>query len=62
MVALFAGNPHKVLSRARLRTVNDRPDSSENDRSIDIRATRLRRRIEPDPERPTLIRTVRGEG
>jgi two-component system phosphate regulon response regulator OmpR len=32
------------------------------DRSIDVRVTRLRRRIETDPSRPAYVRTVRGEG
>jgi DNA-binding response OmpR family regulator len=32
------------------------------DRSIDVRMTRLRRKIEPDPTHPVYIRTVRGEG
>ena len=32
------------------------------DRSIDVRVTRLRRKIEADPAHPAYIRTVRGEG
>jgi DNA-binding response OmpR family regulator len=32
------------------------------DRSIDVRVTRLRRKIEADPAHPQYIRTVRGEG
>jgi two-component system, OmpR family, response regulator len=32
------------------------------DRSIDNLAIRLRRKIEADPERPRLIKTVRGAG
>jgi DNA-binding response OmpR family regulator len=32
------------------------------DRSIDIRITRLRRKVEDDPARPRAIRTVRGAG
>jgi two-component system phosphate regulon response regulator OmpR len=32
------------------------------DRSIDIRITRLRRKLEDDPARPRLIKTVRGAG
>jgi two-component system phosphate regulon response regulator OmpR len=32
------------------------------DRSIDIRITRLRRKVEDDPENPRSIRTVRGAG
>jgi DNA-binding response OmpR family regulator len=32
------------------------------DRAIDLRITRLRRKIEPDPTHPDAIRTVRGVG
>jgi two-component system phosphate regulon response regulator OmpR len=32
------------------------------DRAIDLRITRLRRKIEPDPAHPDVIRTVRGVG
>jgi DNA-binding response OmpR family regulator len=32
------------------------------DRSIDIRISRIRRKIEPNPEKPEVIRTVRGIG
>jgi two-component system phosphate regulon response regulator OmpR len=32
------------------------------DRSIDIRVTRLRRKVEANPDRPRAIRTVRGAG
>jgi two-component system phosphate regulon response regulator OmpR len=32
------------------------------DRSIDLRIMRLRRKIEPDPEKPEVIKTIRGVG
>ncbi len=32
------------------------------DRSIDIQISRLRRKIEPDPREPVLIKTVRNGG
>ena len=32
------------------------------DRSVDVQVSRLRRKIEPDPAEPTLIKTVRGGG
>jgi len=32
------------------------------DRSVDLRVSRLRRKIEPNPAEPTIIRTVRGIG
>lgn len=32
------------------------------DRSIDMQVTRLRRKIEADPNEPVLIKTVRNDG
>lgn len=62
LLATFARHPRQVLSRERLcELAHNRPLEPE-DRSIDIRITRLRKKIEPDPARPTAIRTVRGEG
>lgn len=35
---------------------------SENERSIDVQITRLRKKIEADPSRPLYIQTIRGSG
>jgi DNA-binding response OmpR family regulator len=32
------------------------------DRSIDLRVMRLRRKIEPNPDKPAVLRTVRSVG
>ncbi len=61
LLAALATRPGRVLSRAQLLDLAH-GQSGENERSIDIRVTRLRKKIEPDPDKPTLIRTVRGEG
>jgi two-component system, OmpR family, phosphate regulon response regulator OmpR len=37
-------------------------ERSPFDRSIDVRVTRLRRKVENDPNAPLFIRTVWGEG
>jgi two-component system, OmpR family, phosphate regulon response regulator OmpR len=37
-------------------------ERSPFDRSIDVRVTRLRRKIEDDPNAPVYIRTIWGEG
>jgi DNA-binding response OmpR family regulator len=37
-------------------------DWTPTDRSIDNLVMRLRRKIEPDPEQPRLIKSVRGVG
>lgn len=62
LLAALAARPHRVLSRAQLLELAHGRGQNENDRSIDIRVTRLRKKIESDAERPSLIRTVRGEG
>lgn len=62
LLAALAARPHRVLTRAQLLELAHGRGQNENDRSIDIRVTRLRKKIESDAERPSLIRTVRGEG
>jgi len=37
-------------------------DADAFDRAIDLRIMRIRRKIEPDPAHPSVIRTVRGGG
>ncbi|MCL4802069.1 MAG: response regulator [Burkholderiales bacterium] len=62
LLRVFAEHPNQVLSRDQLLTLTRNRDWEPFDRSIDIRIARLRRKIEPDPEHPRLIRTVRGAG
>lgn len=62
LVAAFATNPGKVLTRDDLLRLAPPRDDDSNDRSIDHRVTRLRRKLEADPEHPQLIKTVRGVG
>ena len=62
LLAALAARPHRVLSRSQLLEIAHGRAQHENDRSIDIRVTRLRKKIEADADHPALIRTVRGEG
>jgi DNA-binding response OmpR family regulator len=62
LLKAFAENPRRVLSRERLLDLAEARDREAFDRAIDVRITRIRRKIEPDPARPTVIRTVRGSG
>jgi DNA-binding response OmpR family regulator len=55
-------HPNQVLSRDQLLTMTRNREWEPFDRSIDIRVTRLRRKVEADPDRPRAIRTVRGAG
>jgi DNA-binding response OmpR family regulator len=45
-----------------LRAVWGYPDDSANTRSVDHAISRLRRKIEPEPDDPRFIRTVHGDG
>jgi two-component system phosphate regulon response regulator OmpR len=62
LLAAFAERPGRVLSREQLLDLAHDKDSDPFDRSIDVRITRIRRKIEVDPAHPRIIRTVRGTG
>jgi two-component system phosphate regulon response regulator OmpR len=62
LLAAFAHNPNRVLSRERLLDLAHNHDTEPFDRSIDVRIARLRHKIERDPSKPMLIRTMRGAG
>jgi two-component system OmpR family response regulator len=62
LLRVFAEHPNQVLSRDQLLNLTRHRDWEPFDRSIDIRIARLRRKVEADPERPRLIKTVRGAG
>jgi DNA-binding response OmpR family regulator len=62
LLKVFAENPNRPLNRDWLLEVTSHREMEPFDRSIDLRITRLRRKIEVDPGRPEAIRTVRGVG
>src|ERR1051325_3181996 len=62
LLKVFAENPNRPLMRDWLLEVTAHRDMDSFDRSIDLRITRLRRKIESDPAHPEAIRTVRGVG
>jgi two-component system phosphate regulon response regulator OmpR len=62
LLEAFARNPNRVLSRDRLLELAHKGASDPFDRSIDIRVARLRQKIEPHPDKPQTIKTVRGAG
>ncbi|MFH2134154.1 MAG: response regulator [Pseudomonadota bacterium] len=62
LLRIFAEHPNRVLGRDSLMDMLKGYERSPFDRSIDVRVTRLRRKIEEDPNAPQFIRTVWGEG
>ena len=62
LLKAFAENPKRVLTRERLLDLAQARDAEAFDRAIDVRITRIRRKIEPDPAHPKVIKTVRGAG
>lgn len=63
LLEVLAARPNRILSRALIaELLGEEAAAAEGDRRIDVRITRLRRKIEPDPDSPRFIRTVRGEG
>jgi len=62
LLLAFLRRPNAVLSREQLLDLTKGRAAALFDRSIDNQVSRLRRKIEPDPKRPTLIQTVWGGG
>lgn len=62
LLEAFARHPRQILSRDRLAELAHGRPLGDQDRSLDIRIARLRKKIEADPSEPSLLKTVRGEG
>lgn len=58
----FISHPKRVLTRDQLLEMAHHQRWDPFDRSVDIRITRLRKKIEIDPAKPRVLCTVRGEG
>ncbi|GMG82018.1 response regulator [Paralimibaculum aggregatum] len=62
LLRVLAENRGRVLTRDQLLAQAHDRGWEPFDRSIDLRISRLRRKIEPNPAKPSVIRTVRGVG
>jgi DNA-binding response OmpR family regulator len=62
LLVAFAEHPNRTLDRDMLMDLAKGRQWEALDRSVDTQVARLRRKIEPDPKNPTLIRSVRGIG
>jgi len=62
LLLVFLERPQQVLSRDRLLDLTRKRSAAPFDRSIDIQVSRLRSKIEKNPKKPELIKTIRGGG
>ncbi len=62
LLLVLAGNANRVLNRDQLLDLSHSQNSDPFDRSIDVRISRLRRKIETDPSKPRILKTIRGAG
>lgn len=62
LLRVLLEHANQILSRDHLISLLKGYERSPFDRSIDVRVTRLRRKIEPKPDSPIFLRTVWGEG
>ncbi|MGA9335595.1 MAG: response regulator transcription factor [Rudaea sp.] len=62
LLMVFLQHPNRVLSRDQIMNAMHNRDAGPYDRAIDVQIGRLRRKIEADPARPSLIKSVRGAG
>ena len=62
LLLAFLEHPQRVLTRDHLLDLAHGRMSESYDRSIDVQISRLRRKIEADPQDPAFIKTIRNEG
>jgi two-component system OmpR family response regulator len=59
LLAAFCRHPSELLSRDQLIELTHSGLASPIQRSIDVHVSRIRQKIEPDPDNPRFIKTVR---
>jgi len=62
LLQVFLAAPNRVLTRDQLIGQMHGREAGPFDRAIDVQVGRLRKKIEHDPTRPELIKSVRGAG
>ena len=62
LLKVFLEHARQVLSRDQLMDLTKGREALPFDRSIDNQISRLRKKLEPDPKKPVLIKTVWGGG
>lgn len=59
---VLAVHPNRPLSRAQILSLARSREANAFDRSVDVHVGRLRRKLEPDPGDPRIIKTLHGIG
>jgi len=62
LLVAFLTHPQRVLTRDQILDLTRGREAGPFDRSVDVMVGRLRKKIEVDPENPTLIKTMHGVG
>jgi len=62
LLLVFAEHPLRVLTRQQLLDMARGEAYDAYDRSVDVQVSRLRRKLETDPNRAPMIRTIRNGG
>lgn len=62
VLRLFLERPNQLLSRAQIQEFTGGSLSENYDRSIDVRVSRLRTKLNDDPRNPKQIKTIYGGG
>ena len=62
LLLAFCEHAQRVLSRDQLLDLARNRVSDALDRTVDVMVSRLRRKMEPTEESPTIIKTIRGAG
>jgi two-component system OmpR family response regulator len=62
LLVAFLTHPQRVLTRDQILDLTRGREAGPFDRSVDVMVGRLRKKIEADPENPSLIKTMHGVG
>jgi DNA-binding response OmpR family regulator len=62
LLEAFVANPNQVLGRDRLLQLVAGRKWQPYDRTVDQHISRVRRKLEQDPNQPELIKSIRGQG
>lgn len=62
MLSALVNRPHEAISRNEILKIISGREWSPLDRSADMAISKLRKKIEDNPKKPALIRTIRNKG